>query len=75
MQCVFSIMMKLNYKSIRKKFPEILPPRYLVLEQYISKLLKKDFPHCPVVKTPCSHCRGGKVDPWLGNQNLTTWCG
>ena len=27
----------------------------------------RDFPGVPVVKTPCSQCRGHGFDPWLGN--------
>ena len=27
----------------------------------------KDFPGGPVVKTPCSQCRGPGFDPWSGN--------
>ena len=26
-----------------------------------------DFPGGPVVKTPCFHCRGRRLDPWLGS--------
>ena len=26
-----------------------------------------DFPGGPVVKTPCSQCRGSRFDPWSGN--------
>ena len=29
--------------------------------------LGKDFLGGPVVKTRCSHCRGLRFDPWLGN--------
>ena len=30
-------------------------------------LISGDFPGSPVVKTPCSHCRGHRFYPWLGN--------
>ena len=32
-----------------------------------NKMLSRDFPGGPVVKTPCFHCRGHWFDPWLGN--------
>ena len=28
---------------------------------------QRDFPGGPVVKTPCSQCRGPRFDPWSGN--------
>lgn len=28
-----------------------------------------DFPDSSVVKTPCYHCGGAQVDPWLGNKD------
>ena len=27
----------------------------------------KDSPGSPIVKTPCSQCRGPRFDPWSGN--------
>ena len=27
----------------------------------------RDFPAGPVIKTPCSQCRGHRFGPWLGN--------
>ena len=33
----------------------------------LSKLNFRDFPGRPVVKTPCSQCRGLRLDPWSGN--------
>ena len=27
----------------------------------------KDFPGCPLVKTPHFHCRGYRFNPWSGN--------
>ena len=29
--------------------------------------LARDFPGEPVVKTPCFHFKGCRLDPWLGN--------
>ena len=29
----------------------------------------RDFPGGPVVKTPCFHCRGCRLDSWLGSQD------
>ena len=31
------------------------------------KWITWDFPGGPVVKTPCSQCRGPRFHPWLGN--------
>ena len=36
---------------------------------YLFKTFR-DFPRDAVVKTPCSPCRGHKLDPWLGNQKI-----
>ena len=32
-----------------------------------KKTTLEDFPGCPVVKTPCFHCRGREIDPCSGN--------
>ena len=31
----------------------------------------RDFPGGPMAKTPCSHCRQPRFDPWSGNQAVT----
>ena len=28
-----------------------------------------DFPGSPGLNNPCSHCRGHRFDPWLGNED------
>ena len=42
-----------------------------ILEQVVSqgflKVLSRDFPGSPVVRTQCIHCQGPRFDPWLGN--------
>ena len=30
---------------------------------------ERDIPGGPVVKTPCSQCRGHGFNPWLGNED------
>ena len=36
-----------------------------------KKCMLRDFPGGPVVKTPCSQCRGHGFDPWSGNEDPT----
>ena len=36
-------------------------------EELRFKKQSRDFPGIPVVKTPCSQCRGYGLNPWLGN--------
>ena len=50
-------------EDIKKNQMEILR-----LKNTITKILKfnEEFPCSPVVRTPCSHCRGPGFDPWSG---------
>ena len=57
-----------------KSFPEIgivsrSRTRFYWAETYLGNLKKgecRDFPHGPVAKTPSSHCKGPRFDPWSG---------
>ena len=51
-------------KSLLMKVEETLKSRFS-LKLFFKKM--RDFPDSPMVKTPCSHCRGPGLDPWLGN--------
>ena len=33
----------------------------------------RDFPGGPLVRTPRSHCRGHRFDPWSGNYDPTCY--
>ena len=43
----------------------VLKGKLMVVNTYIKS--KGDFPGGPVVKTPCSQCRGHGFNPWSGN--------
>ena len=43
---------------------------YIVGENKLIDVFKNqnwEFPGCPVVRTPCLHCRGPRFDPWSGH--------
>ena len=42
-------------------------PCLSILNLFLKKFQPGDFPGSPVVKTPCFHCRGHRLDPWSGN--------
>ena len=37
------------------------------LKEFLETKKERDFPGGPVAKILCSHCRGPRFDPWLGN--------
>ena len=45
-----------------------------IMECYsaLKKKETREFPGGPVVRTPCSHCRGPRFNSWLGNLEPTS---
>ena len=49
------------------------PPLFWFITNTIFlKCCNWESPSGPVVRTPCSHCQGPRLDPWLGNKDPTS---
>ena len=54
-------------RGLRKKGQRGRIKKFSGVVSFSQQILIQDFPGGPVVKTPCSQCRGPGLEPWSRN--------